>query len=61
MKGDFLCVVLLLYEKCAGTGKMCDLLDSKGDILKVNTGKGVADYVCIIPGKEDCEICAGGK
>lgn len=56
MKGDFLCVVLLLYEKCAGTGKMCDLLDSKGDILKMNTGKGVADYVCIIPGKEDCEI-----
>lgn len=36
--------------------KMCDLLDSKGDILKVNTGKGVADHVCVIPGKEDCEI-----
>ena len=36
--------------------KTCDLLDSKGDILKVNTEKGVADHVCIIPGKEDCEI-----
>jgi hypothetical protein len=56
MKGDFLCVVLLLCENSARSRKMCDLLDSKGDILKVNTGKGVADHVCIIPGKEDCEI-----
>lgn len=45
MKGDFLCVVLLLYEKLLRNNKTCDLLDSKGDILKVNTGEGVADHV----------------
>ena len=56
MKGDFLCVVLLLCKNWCQNSKMCDLLDSKGDILKVNTGKGVADHVCIIPGKEDCAI-----
>ena len=61
MKGDFLCVVLLLCENSARIRKMCDLLDSKGDILKVKTGKGVADHVCIIPGKEDCAIRAGSK
>lgn len=38
MKGDFLCVVLLLCENSPRIRKMCDLLDSKGDILKVNTG-----------------------
>ena len=56
MKGDFLCVVLLLCENSARIRKMCDLLDSNGDILKVNTRKGVADHVCIVPGKEDSSI-----